>query len=306
MRLGPRSFQRFLSSRRDRMASRPRVDALDELAPESGSVRARGDSQDAGRARRNPVELLAAAGQPAPRTVARTASSIPWRTVAIVASVALAVALAGSIVAIPDTAPPSEAFVAPAASPIEVEYPDYPGAPLLEAAATAMPARLTPEAAADQSAVGTRPQAVATLPADSPRPPDTLRLPTRLQSDVPGAFGVRGAIPQIASVVPAVATVPVADQPIPGDAPPRRIGPPLAITAVGGAATRNGRVVLVLEITENGEVARILSREAVDVHPDVADSVADAARTWRYEPARRDGVPVPARVRVVVELNGRH
>jgi outer membrane biosynthesis protein TonB len=42
----------------------------------------------------------------------------------------------------------------------------------------------------------------------------------------------------------------------------------------------------------------------VDVHPEVIDSVAAAARAWRYEPARRDGAPVPARVRVVVQLNG--
>jgi len=32
--------------------------------------------------------------------------------------------------------------------------------------------------------------------------------------------------------------------------------------------------------------------------------VSTAARAWRYEPARRDGVAVPARVRVVVQLNG--
>jgi len=47
-----------------------------------------------------------------------------------------------------------------------------------------------------------------------------------------------------------------------------------------------------------------VAHEAVDVHADVVDSITAAARGWRYEPARRDGVAVPARVRVVVELNG--
>ena len=116
---------------------------------------------------------------------------------------------------------------------------------------------------------------------------------------------MRGAVPQLVSTVSADA--PRAGQPERSelaDAPPRRIGPPLTLTTLGGTATRNGRLALVLEVTEQGEVARIVSHEAVDVHPDVIDSVSTAARSWRYEPARRDGVAVRANVRVVVELHG--
>jgi hypothetical protein len=90
---------------------------------------------------------------------------------------------------------------------------------------------------------------------------------------------------------------------MPADAPPRRIGPPLTLTALGGAMARNGRLALVLDVTEQGDVARVVAHEAVDVHPDVIESISTAALNWRYEPARRDGVAVPARVRVVVQLN---
>jgi hypothetical protein len=88
------------------------------------------------------------------------------------------------------------------------------------------------------------------------------------------------------------------------DSPPRRIGPPIAATTLENTVSPNGRVVLVLEVTEQGDVAGIVSREAVNVHPDALASVDAAARTWRYEPARRDGVAVPARVRVVLQMNG--
>ena len=90
----------------------------------------------------------------------------------------------------------------------------------------------------------------------------------------------------------------------PADAPPRRIGPPLTVTALGGTFSKSARLAMVLEVTEQGDVARVVSHEAVDVHADVVDSITAAARGWRYEPARREGIPVPARVRVVVQLSG--
>ncbi len=76
------------------------------------------------------------------------------------------------------------------------------------------------------------------------------------------------------------------------------------MTTLGGALSRNGWLALVLDVTEQGDVARVVSHEAVDVHPDVIDTITFSARDWRYEPARRDGVAVPARVRVVVQLKG--
>ena len=64
---------------------------------------------------------------------------------------------------------------------------------------------------------------------------------------------------------------------LPADAPPRRIGPPLTLTTLGGAVTRNGCLALVLDVTEQGDVARVVAHEAVDVHPDVVDSITMAA-----------------------------
>ena len=187
--------------------------------------------------------------------------------------------------------------IAPAPSPVEVEYPEYPGAPLLQTATIAVPARLSSESLAEQ--VSNAAQAAP------PRRHEPRLAAARAPADAEAhnAFDVRGAVPQLVSAVSAAAPrVGQLERSELADAPPRRIGPPLTLTALGGTATRNGRLALVLEVTEQGDVDRIVSHEAVDVHPDVLDSVSRAARGWRYEPARRDGVPVRARVRVVVEL----
>lgn len=205
--------------------------------------------------------------------------------------------------------PPS--FLVPPPSPIEVEYPEYPGAPLLQTAAAAMPARLTAEARVEQLSATTadraRPVApvIATAQRTVPQEaPGRATSPRPIEREAARAFDVRGPVPQTASTVPVAVPISNDETPRRADSPPRRIGPPIAVTTLGGTAAQDGRVVLVLEVTEQGDVAHIVSREGVDVHPDVIDSVATAARTWRYDPARRDGVAVPARVRVVVQLNG--
>ena len=180
---------------------------------------------------------------------------LPWIShpavrIAGAAVVVATVALSVSLLLGPTETDTIQTFIAPAPSPIEVEYPEYPGAPLLQTAAAAAPA---------EPRASIAPAAVAIARQETARPPDS---------------------------------------------PPRRIGPPIAVATLGSTAEKNGRVVLLLEVTEDGHVARVLSREGVDAPPDAIASVATAARAWRYEPARRDGVAVPARVRVVVQLNG--
>lgn len=195
----------------------------------------------------------------------------------------LAALVATALVVAPERGPAPPPYLAPSPSPIEVEYPDYPGAPPLRTVSTAVPS--TPVA-----------HQVAASIAPPPSPPVVLAAAS--------PFDVRSATPQLvlASAGDARPATRLDDS-RPADAPPRRIGPPLALTTLGGTR-RNGQLAMVLDVTEQGDVARVVSHEAVDVHADVIDSITTAARGWRYEPARRDGIPVPARVRVVVQLSG--
>jgi hypothetical protein len=285
-----RPVQRVLPSRRDRAAARPAIDALDEFAAEREA------------ASTHTVPSLATDRQSA--RLAHPAALIAGG--AAVATLVLGVSLLR-------TPSPTErtSFIAPPPSPIDVEYPEYPGAPLLEAAAAAMPARLKAEGQVEQlsttALAQTRPVVSAAAAPQPTASGDGSRSRSPSQSVEPEAaraFDVRGPAPQTASIVAVANPIATDETPRPMDSPPRRIGPPIAVTTLGGMAAKDGRVVLVLEVTEHGDVDRIVSREGVDVHPEVIDSVAAAARAWRYEPARRDGAPVPARVRVVVQLNG--
>jgi hypothetical protein len=201
-----------------------------------------------------------------------------------------------------DRGPAPVPYLTPSPSPIEIEYPDYPGAPALRAA-TATPSTLV----AEQVAASID----APAPAEKPTPRTVSPDPLRQASISPAVaeatarpFDVRSPMPQIvAASARNVGAVTRFDDLPPADAPPRRIGAPLTVTALGGTLSKSARLAMVLEVTEQGDVARVVSHEAVDVHSDVVDSITEAARSWRYEPARRDGIPVPARVRVVVQLN---
>lgn len=195
----------------------------------------------------------------------------------------LAALVATAFIVTPDRGPVPPPHLIPSPSPIEIEYPDYPGAPPLRNASTSVPS----EPARDKVAVS-----------------DAAPSSTPVVLAAASPFNVRSAKPQVvlASAGDAGADARLDDS-RPADAPPRRIGPPLALTTLGGNLTRNTQLALVLDVTEQGDVSRVVSHEAVDVDPDVIDSVVASARSWRYEPARRDGIPVPARVRVVVQLN---
>lgn len=280
-----RSIQRFLPSRRERVAPPPAADQLNEFAPEHATM-------------------------PAPRPVALRVT-VAWLTVAQIWTAVASIVLLSSLVAIRDTATKPRSVVAPAASPIEVEFPEYPGAPLLQTAVAAVPGRLTPDTQAEQVSANAG-QGSAVVASFSPRQVQPRSQPRPLTSGVvaaleaPNPFDVRSRLPQVVSAMTSelVSPLDAAEQSTLVDAPPRRIGPPLTLKTVGGAVTRNARLSLVLDVTDQGDVARVLAHEAVDVPPDMIESIAMAARGWRYEPARRDGVAVPARIRVVVQLGG--
>lgn len=82
--------------------------------------------------------------------------------IGLAAAVIATVAVSASFLLDPGTTETPPSFIAPARSPIEVEYPEYPGAPQLQTAAVATPA-----------ATAQRPEADA-IRATSPRP---QRLP---------------------------------------------------------------------------------------------------------------------------------
>ena len=132
------------------------------------------------------------------------------------------------------------------AEPHRSGHADYPGAPPLRTAATAVPS-------------GRRPTELAEC-----RSRPLQSKPSRAAAS---AFDVRRAVPQVAGRGRV------------GRRDARRAQmtaargraaaahwPPMALTTLGGTVTRNGRLALVLDVTEQGDVARIVSHEAVDVH----------------------------------------
>lgn len=225
---------------------------------------------------------------------------IPWRRASLLVAAFAAVAVATAAIVNRGESVEPMPYLAPGPSPIEVEYPDYPGAPPISVAAAAVAVDPPPAAEAEPEPAP-KPRARNT---DAPARPAATPIAAEPVAERP--FAIRSALPQAVAAAAHTDPVNASSNPValPADAPPRRIGPPLALTTLGGTVTRNGRLALTLDVTERGEVARIVALEAVDVHPDVIDSISAAARAWRYEPARRAGVAVPARVRVTVELNG--
>jgi TonB family protein len=83
---------------------------------------------------------------------------------------------------------------------------------------------------------------------------------------------------------------------------PRLIsGAPVAFPAALATKVENGGAIVELHITEEGKVQRMDVLEAS--HPACADAVRAAAQTWRFEPARQDGLSVRSRWRIAVEFN---
>jgi protein TonB len=72
-----------------------------------------------------------------------------------------------------------------------------------------------------------------------------------------------------------------------------------------GSGRRRGQVVLAVQVRSNGRVGdvEVLSRHDDRRHDELERAAVSAVKQWRYRPALRDGVPAPARVKVVVNFS---
>ncbi len=177
---------------------------------------------------------------------------------------------------------------------VEVEYPEYPGAPLFQTATIAVPA-------ADLSQAD-RPGAAAS----AFRPPPQVSAPASTGQASPGApsrlvepearnavrRAGRGPAAGVGGIVRAAA-VGEPDRSVPADAPPRRIGPPLTLTDPGrrghaewapGAGTRSDRA------GRGGPRRGARSRGRAPGRRSTPSRWPPAAGAMSR--ARRDGVPV--------------
>ena len=72
-----------------------------------------------------------------------------------------------------------------------------------------------------------------------------------------------------------------------------------------GSGRHRGQVVLAVQVRPNGRVGgiEVLSKDDDRGYDDLERAAVSAVKRWRYRPALRDGVPAPARVKVVVNFS---
>ena len=72
-----------------------------------------------------------------------------------------------------------------------------------------------------------------------------------------------------------------------------------------GTGRHRGQVVLAVQVRPNGRVGdiEVLSKGDDRVYDDLERAAVSAVKRWRYRPALRDGLPTPARVKVVVNFS---
>jgi protein TonB len=111
--------------------------------------------------------------------------------------------------------------------------------------------------------------------------------------------GGRGAPGPRADAPPERAPKPPPRKPPPAEAceaPPTKPTPiekaPIDYPAEARAAGVEGRLILTLHVDADGRVSRVEVVKGVD--PRLDGPAVEAARRWRFEPARRCAVPVPA------------
>ena len=83
--------------------------------------------------------------------------------------------------------------------------------------------------------------------------------------------------------------------------PPRAVASPNGVWP-GSPQQRDCTIPVTVTVEADGSVRDVLP--PADVSPDLARAAAAAARAWRFEPARRDGRPVAARIRIGVRFVG--
>jgi TonB family protein len=92
-----------------------------------------------------------------------------------------------------------------------------------------------------------------------------------------------------------LAARPALAQPDPRLVPPRLISDPTVLYPEGGAG--DATVVLTLLIDATGAVRSVIADRPNQPFSSAAE---ERAKSWRFEPATRDGQPVPARIRIEV------
>lgn len=84
--------------------------------------------------------------------------------------------------------------------------------------------------------------------------------------------------------------------------PPRPIDQPAPAWPGGSPASHDVVVPVVLTVRADGRVSDVEIEASVGAELDRA--AIEAARRWTFEPARRDNLPVPAKIRAVVRFHG--
>jgi TonB family protein len=215
----------------------------------------------------------------------------------------------------PETVPPEAAapvrLAEPAARPAEkapapappTPAPPAPKEPVAAAPVPSAPAKAEPEPAAPSPVVAENPAPSAPPPAG-----DRPRAEAQAQAPEIAAIEALGVKPVAVEVLPPppqprksvvagsivdldeVDSLPVATS---------RTAPTYPRLAL--RLRREGRVTLRLLVDENGVVADATPLESSS-GVDFESAAVDAARQWRYRPARKDGVPVKVWITEVVEF----
>jgi TonB family protein len=78
-------------------------------------------------------------------------------------------------------------------------------------------------------------------------------------------------------------------------------GAPVAYPSALAARHENGGAIVELHISKEGKVDRVDVLE--QSHPQFGDAVTKAILSWRFDPAKQDGMSVRSRWRIAVEFN---
>jgi periplasmic protein TonB len=173
--------------------------------------------------------------------------------------------------------------------------------------------RSTPTTPAAQAARGDASSAIA-----SAAPPSTALASTAPAAVAGPLIAVAMAAPPSGSAIhrPAPAFVPVRkprararqdDSRAAIDSPPLRLPESYVqprLVSSGDRGRVRGEVVLGVQVRANGRVGAIdvLSGDG-DADSNLQRAAVAAVKQWRYRPALRDGVPAPARLKVIVKFS---
>jgi TonB family protein len=117
----------------------------------------------------------------------------------------------------------------------------------------------------------------------------------------PAAFAQSLSVEEKPETPPAAPAPPPSSQPAPPAKPPVIVMPVARATPLGYPEGANGEASVVLELTLSRE-GTVTDAKAVEGDEPFASAAVTAARAWTFEPATRDGAPIPARIRFLVQF----